>query len=88
MPPGPGTSVRRRGDRQHTFGVILAEIADPLEIGRNADRADDFPQIVGQRLTPRYDGESLVVDVALRVVEQVVIFDDLLRQGRIIVDER
>ena len=37
-------------DGEHALGDVLAEIADPLEIGRYADRADDLAQIVRHRL--------------------------------------
>ena len=70
------------------LGDVLAEVADPLEIGRNADRADDLAQIGRQRLTPGDDRAiGLLVDLALRLVEHGVVGNDLAAPGHVGIDQ-
>ena len=75
-------------DGDHALGDVLAEIADPLEIGRDADRADDLAQIVRHRLALGDHHDRLVVDLALPFVEEGVVADHLPRQAGIGIDER
>ena len=61
------------GDGDDPLGDVLAEVADPLEVGRDADRPDDLAQIVGHRLALGDDDDRLVVDLALAFVEDGVV---------------
>ena len=70
------------GDRDDALGDVLAEIADPFQVGRNADRADDLAQIVGHRLALGDDDDRLFVDLALTVIEHRIVGDDLLGERR------
>ena len=65
------------GDGGDALGDVLAEIADTFEIGRDADGADDLAQVLGHRLAAGDDEDRLVVDLALGLVEQRVVADDL-----------
>ena len=65
-------------DLQRPFGDVLGEVADPLEVAGDADRADDLAQIDGHRLTPRDGEDRLLLDLALQRVEARVGGDDLI----------
>ena len=75
-------------DGDDPLGDVLAEVADPFEIGRNADRADDLAQIRRHGLALGDEDDRLVVDLALALVEDGVVVDDLLRQAGIGIDQR
>ena len=54
------------GDPDRALGDVLGEIADALQIVRDADRRDDLAQVDGERLTPRDRQDSLLLDLALK----------------------
>ncbi len=74
-------------DGDDALGGVLAEIADALQFGGDADRAHDLAQ-VGRHWLALGDGEDrLLVDLALGIVEDDVLGDDLLRQRAVGGDE-
>ncbi len=73
MRPSPAILIVALGD-------VLGEIADPFEIGGNAQRADDLAQVDGDRLAAGDDRDGFLLDRALQRVEPGVGGDDLLRQ--------
>ena len=79
---------RAFGDGDDALGDVLAEVADALEVGGDADRADHLAQIVGHRLALGDEEDRLVVDLALRLVEEAVVGDDLLGQAGIGIHQR
>ena len=75
-------------DLDRPLGDVLGEIADPLEIAGDADRADDFAQVDRHRLAAR-DGEDRVfLDLALQRVETRIGRDHLLSERGIRAGER
>ena len=56
----------QRGD---PLAHVLGKIADPLEIGGNAHRADDLAQVDRHRLAPRDCQDRALLDQALQVVD-------------------
>ena len=75
--------TRFGADRHRPFGDILGKVADPFEIARDADRADDLAQIDRHRLAPRDGQNGLLLDLALQGVEARIGGDDLLGQNKI-----
>ena len=70
-------------DLQRPFGDVLGQVADPLEVAGDPDRADDLAQIDRHRLAPG-DGENrLLLDLALQRVEARVGGDDLVGQRHV-----
>ena len=62
-------NARLPGDLGRALGDIFREVANPLDIGGNADRADDLAQVDRQRL-PRGDGaHGVILDRSLQRVE-------------------
>ena len=55
--------------RDHPLGDILGEIADPLEIVGDPQRADDIAQIDRHRLPPGDGQHRLFLDLALQRVD-------------------
>ena len=56
-------------EREHALGDILGEIADPLEIVGDAQRADDLAQIDRHRLPARDRQDRPLLDLALQRVD-------------------
>ena len=65
-------------DLQRALGDVLGEVADPLEVAGDADRADDLAQIDRHRLAPGDGEDRLLLDLALQRVEARVGGDDLM----------
>ena len=66
--------------REHALGDVLGEIADPLQIVGDAQRADDLAQVDRHRLPARDGQHGLFLDLALQRVDRRVGADDALRQ--------
>ena len=65
-------------ERDHALGDVLGEIADALEIVRDAQRADDLAQIDRHRLAPRDGEDRPLLDLALQRVDGRIERDDAL----------
>ena len=65
-------------ERDHALGDVLGEIADPLEIVRDAQRADDLAQVDRHRLAARDGEDRALLDLALQRVDGRVERDDAL----------
>ena len=57
-------------ERAHALGDVLGEIADPLEIVRDAQRADDLAQIDRHRLAAGDGEDGLFLDLVLQRVDR------------------
>ena len=73
-------NARLAGDLGGALGDVLGQVADPLEIGGNADGADDVAQVDRHRLAARDGPHGHVLDRPLQGVEARIGGDDLLRQ--------
>ena len=75
--------ARLEADLQRTLGDVLGQIADPLQIAGDADRADDFAQVDRHRL-PAGDGQNrLLLDLALQRVEAGIGPHDLMGERHV-----
>ena len=70
-------------DLERALGDVLGEVADPLEVAGDADRADDLAQIDRHRLAARDGQDRLLLDLALQRVEPRVGGDDLVGERRV-----
>ena len=62
-------------DGDGPLGDVLAEVADALEIGRDAQRRHDLTQIVGHRLPPGDHHHGLLFDLTLDLIDFLVLVD-------------
>ena len=67
-------------DLDRALGDVLGQIADPLEIARNPNGADDLAQVVRHRLPARDRQRRLLLDLALKQVEPGIGLHHLLRK--------
>ena len=75
--------VGRGAERDHALGDVLGEVADALEIVRDAQRADDLAQVDRHRLAPRDGEDRALLDLALQIVDGRIERDHALRERRI-----
>ncbi len=75
-------------ERDDALGDVLGEIADPLEIVGDAQRADDLAQIDRHRLAARDGQDRLFLDLALQRIDQGVGRDHLLGKLGVALDQR
>ncbi len=75
-------------NRDDALGGVLAEVADALEIGGDADRTHDLAKVGGHRLAAGDGDDRLVADLAFGVIEDHVVGDDLLGESGVAVDQR
>ncbi len=75
-------------ENHHALGDVLGEIADPLEVVGDAERADDVAQVDRHRLAPRDGEDRLLLDLALQEVDLGVLGDDALGQVGIVPVQR
>ena len=57
------------------LGDVLAEIADALQVGRDAKRRHDLAQVVGERLAPGDHDDGLLLDLRLQLVDRLILLD-------------
>ena len=57
------------------LGDVLAEIADALQVGRDAKRRHDLTQVVGERLAPGDHDDGLLLDLLLQFVDRLILLD-------------
>ena len=76
------------GDGEGALGDVLGEIADALDVARDADRRDRLAQVDGERLAPRDGQDRVLLDLPLEHVEAGVGGDHRLRQRRVAAHER
>ena len=81
----PGQAGMGNGD--DALGVVLAEIADALQIGRDADRSHDFAQVSRHRLALGDGDDRLLADLALGLVKNGIVGDDLLGERQVGIDQ-
>ncbi len=67
---------------------VLGEIADPLQVGGDPHRADDFAQVNRHRLPPGDGQHRALLDQALQIVDFGVGGDDALAERDIAADQR
>ena len=75
-------------DLDRALGDVLGEVADPLEIARDANGADQFAKIDRHRLAAGDGHHREILDLALQRVEAGVGRDDLMRKHRVGAGER
>ena len=80
--------ARFGADLDRALGDVLGEIADPLEIAGDADRADDLAQVDRHRLAARDGHDRQILDLALQRVEARIGGDDLMGERRVGVGQR
>ena len=73
---------------QRALGDILAEIADALEVGGDAERRHDLAEVVGHRLAPGDHDDGLLLDLVLELVDRLVLLDGDVGEVRIAALER
>ena len=56
-------------ERQHALGDVLGEVADPLEVVGDPQRADDLAQVDRHRLAAGDGEHGLFLDLALQRVD-------------------
>ena len=88
MPRHQRLGVRFIGDGESALGDVLGEIADALQVRRDAQCAHDVTQVVGHRLTACDHGDDLLFDLALEVVDRLVGLHDVLGELRVAAFER
>ena len=74
--------------RRDPLAHVLGEVADPLEIGGDAHRADDLAQIDRHRLAPGDGQHRALLDLALQLVDLDVGGDDTLAERDVAADQR
>jgi len=74
-------------DREHALGDVLGEVADALEIARDADRRDGLAQVDGHRLAAHEGQDGALLDRALERVEPRVDGDHRLGKRRVAADQ-
>ena len=57
-------------DRRHALADIFGQIADPLEVVGNTQRAHDLPQVHRHRLPARDRQHRLLLDLALQRIDR------------------
>jgi hypothetical protein len=67
-------------DRLGPLGDVLGVIADPLEVGGDAEDRQDTRRSLGDRLTLRDDARGLLVDLLVQRVDGGVALADAFRQ--------
>ena len=75
-------------DLDRALGDVLGEIADPLEIARDPNGADDLAQVDRHRLPARDRQRRLLLDLALQEVEPRIGLHHLMRKRGVAGGER
>ena len=75
-------------DGEDPLRGVLGEIADAFEIVGDVDRGDDFPQILGHRLTPGDHPGGVVLDLPLQLIHALVAGDDALGEDLVAARKR
>ena len=75
-------------DGERALGDVLGEVADALDVARDADRRDRLAQVDGERLAPGDGQDGVLLDLALEHVEARVGGDHRLGQRRVAAHER
>ena len=72
----------------HALGDVLGEVADPLQIVRDAQRAHDLAQIDRHRLTARDGEHRTLLDLALERIDGRIERDDVLSEPAVALRQR
>jgi hypothetical protein len=64
-------------DGLRPLGDVLGVVADPLEVGGDAEDRQDRAQVVSDRLALRDDARGLLVDLLIQRVDGGIAFDTL-----------
>ena len=85
------SEVARRAalaDGRDPLGDVLGEVADALEVGRHADRADHGAQVLRHRLALGDQRDGRLVQRTLARVHRLVVGDDALGERVVGADQR
>ena len=68
---------RRQVQGERALGDVGGVVADALDVGSDAQRGQDHPQVTGQRATPD-EVDHVLIDPAFQRVDGLVVGDDAL----------